>query len=85
MVDILVLLAESRKMTVLIPILGVMCFVDKDESCSSFYCRFLNNRDSQGKLEQTSYVIMGTTGLGWRAWQYMRSLSCELQAAGRRL
>ena len=58
--------------------------MDKDKSCSSFYCRFLNNQDSQGKMEQNSYVIMGTIGFGWRAWQYMRSLSCDLQAAGRR-
>lgn len=62
-----------------------MVFVDEDESCSSFNCWFLNNQVSQGKMERNSPVTMRTTGLGGSAWQCMRSVSCELQAAGGRL
>lgn len=36
-------------------------------------------------MEQNSFVIMATIGLGWRAWQYRRALSYELQAVDRRL
>lgn len=77
------LLAEICKVMVLI--LSVMGFVDEDESCSGFNCRFLNNQVSQDKMEQNSPVTIRTIGLGGSAWQCMRSVSCELQAAGGRL